>query len=114
MQIGELSKRTIVSTSRIRFYEKHAVLPKSIRGGNGYWDYPDTAVKMLELIAGAQRLGFSLREVRDALAEAAPHFPSNAAIVQALWSKLAHIDQHLKEVQARRSEILKLLEEMGD
>jgi DNA-binding transcriptional MerR regulator len=62
MRIGELAKRTGVSTSRIRFYEKHDVVPKAIRGENGYRKYPDTAVKMLNLIDGAQRLGFSLRE----------------------------------------------------
>jgi MerR family transcriptional regulator, copper efflux regulator len=45
MRIGELSRQTGISTSRIRFYEKHALLPKAIRAGNGYRAYPDTAVK---------------------------------------------------------------------
>jgi len=45
MRIGELSRRTGISTSRIRFYEKQEVLPKPIRGENGYREYPDTAVK---------------------------------------------------------------------
>ena len=42
MRIGELSKRTGISTSRIRFYEKHDVLPKPTRNGNGYRTYPDS------------------------------------------------------------------------
>ena len=66
MRIGELSRRTGISTSRIRFYEKHDVLPKPIRDGNGYRAYPDTAVKILSLIDDAQRLGFSLSEIRAA------------------------------------------------
>jgi DNA-binding transcriptional MerR regulator len=45
MRIGELSRRTGISTSRIRFYEKHAVLPKPIRGENGYREYPDRDAK---------------------------------------------------------------------
>jgi MerR family transcriptional regulator, copper efflux regulator len=114
MRIGELSRRTGISTSRIRFYEKHDVLPKPIRDGNGYRAYPDTAVKILSLIDDAQRLGFSLSEIRAGLSEAAPHFPSRAAMVKALRSKLAHIDQHIKEVQARRRQIVKLLKEKGD
>ena len=32
MRIGELSKKAGISTSRIRFYERHEVLPKAIRG----------------------------------------------------------------------------------
>jgi MerR family transcriptional regulator, copper efflux regulator len=114
MRIGELSSRTGISTSRIRFYEKHAVLPKPTRNGNGYRAYPDTAVKILELIGGAQRLGFSLSEIRAALSEAAPHFPSRPAMVKALRGKLDHIDQHIKEVRDRRRQIVKLLGEIGD
>ena len=72
------------------------------------------AVKMLGLIDDAQRLGFSLSEIRAGLSEAAPDFPSRAAMVKALRSKLESIDQHMKEVRARRREIVRLLEEMGD
>lgn len=114
MRIGELSKRTGISTSRIRFYEKHEVLSKAIRGENGYREYPDTAVKMLGLIDGAQQLGFSLSEIRAALSEAAPNFPSCVAVTEALKTKLKSINQHIKEAQARRRQIVKLLEEMGD
>ena len=114
MRIGQLSGSTGISTSRIRFYEKHDVLPMPVRAGNGYRAYPDTAVKILELIDGAQRLGFSLSEIRAGLSEAAPHFPSRAAKVKALRGKLDHIDQHIKEVRTRRRQIVKLLGEMGD
>ena len=114
MRIGELSRRTGISTSRIRFYEKHEVLPKPSRDGNGYRKYPDTAAKILELIDAAQRLGFSLSEIRKGLSEAAPNLPSRGALVKALRGKLDHIDQHIKEVRARRREIVKLLKEMGD
>jgi MerR family transcriptional regulator, copper efflux regulator len=112
MRIGELSRRTGISTSRIRFYEQHDVVPKVIRGDNGYRDYPDTAVKMLGLIDAAQRLGFSLSEIRDALSEAAPNFPSKAAMAKALRTKLESIDQHIEGVQARRIQVVKLLEEI--
>ena len=114
MRIGELSRRTGISTSRIRFYEKHAVLPKPIRDENGYRKYPDSAAKILEMIDAGQRLGFSLSEIRSGLSEAAPSLPSRAAMVKALRGKLAHIDRHIKEVRARRREIVKLLEEMDD
>jgi MerR family transcriptional regulator, copper efflux regulator len=99
MRIGELSRTAGISTSRIRFYEKHEVLPKARRSENGYREYPDTAVKMLSLIDDAQRLGFSLSEIRDGLSESAPNFPSRASMVKALRSKLESIDRHIKEVR---------------
>ena len=58
MRIGELSRRTGISTSRIRFYEKHDVLPKPTRNGNGYRTYPDTAVKILESYRWCATIGF--------------------------------------------------------
>jgi DNA-binding transcriptional MerR regulator len=114
MRIGELSRRTGISTSRIRFYEKHDVLPKPTRNGNGDRTYPDTAAKILELIDAAQHLGFSLNEIRTGLSEAAPNLPSKAAMAEALQSKLEHIDQHMKDVRARRRQIMKLLKELSD
>lgn len=113
MRIGELSRRAGIAPSRIRFYEKHAVLPRTIRGENGYRDYPDAAVKTLRLIDDAQRLGFSLSEIRAGLSQAAPAFPSRAAMVKALRGKLESVDRHLKDVRARRREIARLLAEMG-
>jgi DNA-binding transcriptional MerR regulator len=69
---------------------------------------------MLGFIDAAQRLGFSLKEIRAGLNESAPDFPSRAAMVKALRGKLQSLDQHVKEVRARRREIVRLLEDMGD
>ena len=112
MRIGELSRRTGVAASRIRFYERQAVLPTASRCANGYREYPDTSVKTLGLIDTAQRLGFSLNEIREALSEAAPNFPSHEAMATALRSKLEAIDQHINDLQARRSELAALLVEL--
>ena len=67
MNIGELSKRTGLSTSRIRFYEQSGLLQAAERGLNGYRSYPPEMVQMLELIAMAQGVGFSLDEIRALL-----------------------------------------------
>ena len=113
MRIGELAAKTGISASRIRFYERRQVLPNCHRDENGYRKYSHTAVKMLGFIDAAQRLGFSLKEIRAGLNEAAPDFPSRAAMVKALQGKLQSLDQHMKEVRARRREIVRLLEDMG-
>ncbi len=113
MRIGELSRRTGIATSRIRFYEKHSVLPKAVRDKNGYREFPDSAVKMLRIIDDSQRLGFSLSEIRAGLSEAAPKFPTRPAMVRALRSKLESLDQHIKDIQGRRRQIVKLLKDMA-
>ena len=39
MKIGELSQRTGMATSAIRFYESSGLLPAAERGANGYRQY---------------------------------------------------------------------------
>jgi DNA-binding transcriptional MerR regulator len=112
MLIGELARRAGVATSRIRFYESHQVLPRAVRRGNGYREYPDSTLKLLNMIVGAQALGFSLGEIRSALGEAAPGVPSHAALVRALEAKLGSLNQHIKKAQVRRRRIVSMLEEM--
>jgi len=64
MKIGELARRTGLAPSRIRFYERIGLLKVVERHANGYRHYPDEAVLALQLIATAQRAGFSLEELR--------------------------------------------------
>ena len=75
------------------------MLPKAIRGENGYREYPNTAVKMLSFINDSQRLGFSLSEIRDGPSEAASYFPSRATMVKALRNKPQNTDQHMKKYE---------------
>jgi DNA-binding transcriptional MerR regulator len=64
MKIGELSKLTGLTASRIRFYEKSGVIQPVARKANGYRDYPHEAAWILEIIDRAQRAGFSLEQAR--------------------------------------------------
>ena len=110
MRIGELARRSELSTSRIRFYEAHGLLPKAERSENGYRHYPDSIVETLRLIHGAQNLGFSLSEIRAGLAQAGANPPSKQAMLEALRYKLTSLDQHIEEVILRRRRIIDLIE----
>ncbi len=112
MRIGELARRSELSTSRIRFYEAHGLLPKAERSDNGYRDYPDSVLETLGLIRGAQDLGFSLSEIRAGLAQSSPNPPSKVDLIEALRSKLASLDQHIEEVTLRRARIVHLIEKL--
>lgn len=67
MKIGELSKRTGLPASTIRFYESKGLLNAVTREANGYRTYPPEAVAVLSIITGAQQTGFSLDEIKQAL-----------------------------------------------
>ena len=69
MKIGEVSKRTGVAASAIRYYEEQGLLESSTRDGNGYRHYGEAAVARLILVRDAQRLGFSLETIRGLFLE---------------------------------------------
>jgi MerR family redox-sensitive transcriptional activator SoxR len=66
MAIGEVAVRAGMSTSRIRFYESRGVLPEPERAG-GKRPYGEEVLRRLAIIDAAQRVGFTLEEIRDLL-----------------------------------------------
>lgn len=107
MKIGEIARRAGVSTSRIRFYEEQGILPAAPRGANGYRDYPESLIATLGFIEQAQRLGFSLKEIAG---HAALEGKVCEALPQKLRDKLAEVDAHIAAAQARRAELVALIE----
>lgn len=65
MKIGELSARTGVAASRIRYYDGIGLLRAVDRLPNGYRVYGADAVRALNLIIMAQKIGFTLDEIRE-------------------------------------------------
>jgi DNA-binding transcriptional MerR regulator len=66
MPIGEVAERAGMSASRIRFYEARGLLPVAERSA-GKRRYAEEVFRRLAIIDAAQRVGFSLEEIRDLL-----------------------------------------------
>ncbi|EFO35423.1 transcriptional regulator, MerR family, partial [Vibrio parahaemolyticus Peru-466] len=63
MKIGELAQKTGLAPSRIRFYERIGLLKTVTRKANGYREYPQEALMILDMITTGQQAGFSLDEL---------------------------------------------------
>lgn len=118
MKIGELAKRSGLAPSRIRFYESIGLLKTVERRPNGYRTYPPQAATILELIATAQRAGFSLDEIRTLLPSDLEQWEHDALIsalrrkvadIEALETRLAqskaHLNRLIGEIEARPNDI---------
>ncbi len=62
--IGEVAARADMSTSRIRYYEARGLLPVAERVA-GKRRYGEDVLRRLAIIDAAQRVGFTLEEIRD-------------------------------------------------
>jgi MerR family redox-sensitive transcriptional activator SoxR len=66
LPIGEVARRAGMRTSRIRYYEAHDLLPVPDRI-SGKRRYPPAVLRQLAIIDAAQRVGFTLDEIRELL-----------------------------------------------
>lgn len=65
MTQSELSSLTDIPGRTIRYYEEKGIIPVPDRAANGYRDYKMSLVPRLKFIKNAQKLGFSLREIKE-------------------------------------------------
>src|ERR1700738_2149963 len=66
LAIGEIAVRARMSASRIRYYETRGVLPVPQRVA-GKRRYTPEVLRRLAIVDAAQRVGFTLEEIRDLL-----------------------------------------------
>ena len=84
ISIGTVAKRTGLSASTIRFYEDQGlVAPSRNRSGQRAFERAD--IRRLSFILIAQELGFSLSEIRAALAD----LPQNRTPTKSDWGKIS-------------------------
>jgi DNA-binding transcriptional MerR regulator len=108
MRIGELARRSGLSTSRIRFYGAKGLLTAVSRKSNGYREYPADALLVWGVIVGAQSTGFSLDEIRQIL----PADLSNwrrGELMGALRRKIADIEQMEKRLSQSKRQLYALV-----
>src|SRR3981081_2554840 len=83
LTISEVSRRSGVAASALRFYEERGLI-ESERGGSGHRRYPRAALRRIAFIVFAQRMGLTLEEVGAELAK----LPENREPDQAGWAKI--------------------------
>jgi DNA-binding transcriptional MerR regulator len=66
--IGEVAKRSGASRKALRLYEEAGILPPARRTEAGYRVYGPDAVDLLAFVRQAQRLGFTLDEIKEIVA----------------------------------------------
>jgi MerR family transcriptional regulator, redox-sensitive transcriptional activator SoxR len=99
LSIGEVSRRSGVAASALRFYEERGLIA-SERTGSAHRRYPRPVLRRIAFIVFAQRVGLSLEEIGSELAK----LPPDRAPTRRDWSRLSsgwssRIDQRIAELQ---------------
>ena len=100
LTIAEVSRRSGVAASALRFYEDRGLL-KSERAGSGHRRYPRAALRRIAFIVFAQRMGMTLEEIGDELAK----LPENRVPERSDWENLSQtwttrIDERIESSNA--------------
>jgi MerR family redox-sensitive transcriptional activator SoxR len=105
LAIGELSARSGIAPSALRYYEELGLI-RSERTSGGRRRYRRATLRRLAFIRVAQTIGLSLDEVRDCLADLpADHVPNAAGwdTVATAWQR--RIDARIADLERLKSKL---------
>jgi MerR family transcriptional regulator, redox-sensitive transcriptional activator SoxR len=99
LTIGEVSRRSGVAASALRFYEERGLIA-SERAGAGHRRFPRPVLRRIAFIVFAQRIGLSLHEIGAELSK----LPPDRAPTRRDWARLSsgwteRIDERISELQ---------------
>jgi MerR family redox-sensitive transcriptional activator SoxR len=102
LTITEVSRRSGIASSALRFYEARGLI-RSERAGSGHRRYRRDVLRRVAFIVFAQRIGMTLDEVGEELAK----LPEDRVPEGSDWARLSagwgkRIDDHIAELQRLR------------
>jgi DNA-binding transcriptional MerR regulator len=97
IQIGRVSKQTGLSADAIRFYEKQHLLERRPRTEGGFRLFTSQDIRRIQFIRSAQKLGFSLPEIRELLVLQGDEHEACSHIRDLLEAKLTIVRTKLRE-----------------
>jgi MerR family redox-sensitive transcriptional activator SoxR len=102
LTIGELSARSGVAPSALRFYEKLGLIHATRTGGNQR-RYERTELRRVAFIRISAQVGIPLETIKDALAS----LPANRTPTKADWARLSsgwrgHLDEQIALLERLR------------
>ncbi len=103
LSIGEVSRRSGIATSALRFYEDRGLI-RSERAGSGHRRFARSVLRRIAFIVFAQRVGLSLDDITVELGK----LPDDRIPTEADWTRLsqtwlARIDAEIAQLKRLRT-----------
>ena len=101
LTISEVSRRSGVASSALRFYEDRGLIT-SERAGSGHHRFPRAVLRRVAFIVFAQRIGLTLEEIATELAK----LPADRIPTRSDWSRLS--GEWMRRIDGRIAELQRL------
>ena len=105
LSIGDLARRTGLSVSAIRFYEKKGLITPDRNAGNQR-RYEGSDIRRLSFVLIAQQIGLSIEQIKNVMAS----LPAGRTPTKADWTKIRRrfretLDQRIAMMQRMRDNL---------
>jgi len=111
--IGELSRRTDVKVTTIRYYEQNGLLPEPDRAESGYRRYDEAALERLDFIRQSRLLGFDLAAIRELLDLADDPDRPCEAVDDIAKRHVADIEDRIRQLTKLKTELVRVINGCG-
>ena len=112
LTIGQLARRVGLRPSALRYYEAEGLLRPSDRTEAGYRLYAPESADTVRLIQRAQRLGFSLAEIRGLLAAWRSGDLDNAELLATAEARYLALERQVTELRVQQHELELFLQDL--
>jgi DNA-binding transcriptional MerR regulator len=109
IQIGQVSEQTGLSVDAIRFYEKQRLLERAPRTEGGFRLFNIQDIRRIQFIRSAQRLGFSLPEIRELLLIQRDEDETCSHVRDLLRAKVSQIHSKVEELRLLEEQLKRKL-----
>lgn len=107
--IGEVANHIGVSVHTLRYYEKIGLLRPVVKDGGGRRQYGSTDIERLRFIRRAQRMHFSLKEIRQLIEIDCAPSTEKPLVQKLVQEKLSDIGDSIEDLIQLKSDLSAML-----
>jgi len=107
IQIGRASEQTGLSVDAIRFYERQRLLERPLRTQGGFRLFNSEDIQRILFIRRAQKLGFSLLEIRELLVLQRDEGKACSHVRDLLRAKVTTVREKIRELGILEGQLTK-------
>ena len=106
--IGRLARQAGVNIETVRYYERIGLLREPERSESGYRQYSKEYLQQLKFVKNAQKLGFSLKQIKELLSLKVVPGYSCVDVKKKAEQKIEEIEAKITELKRIKTALIKL------